>query len=403
MLLALCLLLSGWGQLLFFSCGPALPAMFRRKALRLSALPAPRPLPPVAVMVPVTGRNDDTEAALRSLLEQDYPSLTVYLAVCGAADPARAPVLELAARYAHARFVDAPAAVRSGQKNQNLLSCLEAVAPHTAVYVFCDADHRAKPDFIRKLVHPILLGRADCCAGYRRSRLYTKEATTVAFHAINRFMLFLQSLPVFTQPWGGATAVRAAIFNTLDIAGLWRRTVVDDSSLAGLLGKKGIPVLFRPDALLESSARSVTRKNLDEWLFRQLFYPRFYTFGVWLFIGFCLIWFAAVCAACLHVFFRAAYAADVPRLPLLGALVFACGLALFQECLRRRVAPDCRRGLWLRGLTTAIRAVYGNYLRSVSGRSMVWRGIRYILGADGRVLTVERKGSADHRYGEQAS
>jgi cellulose synthase/poly-beta-1,6-N-acetylglucosamine synthase-like glycosyltransferase len=392
--LALCLLIAAWAQAALLYCGLCLDTKRLHKAFRLSALPAPRPLPPVAVMIPVTGYNHDTEAALRSLLEQDYPNLTVCLAVCGITDPAYAPASELSARYAHARLVHAPEAVRSGQKNQNLLSCLEAVDPDTAVYVFCDANHRAEPDFIRKLVHPILLDQADFCTGYRRSRLYTTEPPTTAFHAINRFMLFLQSLPFFTQPWGGATAARAAAFKRLDVAGLWRRTVVDDSALAGLLGKKGIPVLFCPDALLESSARSVTRKTLDEWLFRQLFYPRVYTFGAWLLIGFCLTWFAAACAACPYVLVLVVRG-GVSFPMQAAALLVLCGQILLQELLRRRVAADCPRSAWLKGLAVATAALFGNYARTVTGRSVVWRGIRYVLGGDGRVLGVKRAGNEE--------
>jgi cellulose synthase/poly-beta-1,6-N-acetylglucosamine synthase-like glycosyltransferase len=388
--LALCLLSSAWALTALLYCGLGLDTKCLHKAFRLSALPAPLPLPPVAVMIPVTGRSDDTKAALHSLLEQDYPSLTVYLAVCGAADPAYAPARELTARYAHARLVDAPQAVRSGQKNQNLLSCLEAVDPGTAVYVFCDANHRAEPDFVRKLVHPVLLGKADFCTGYRRSRLYTAKPAATAFHAINRFMLFLQSLPFFTQPWGGATAARASEFKRLDVAGLWRRTVVDDSSLAGLLGKRGIPVLFCPDALLESAARSMTRETLDEWLFRQLFYPRLYTFGAWLLIGFCLVWFAAACAACPYILLLV-LRGGVPFPMLAAALLVLCGQVLLQELLRRRIAADCPRTAWLKGLALAVTALYGNYVRTVAAGSMEWRGIRYALGADGRVLGVERE------------
>ncbi|MDR2124099.1 MAG: glycosyltransferase [Desulfovibrio sp.] len=394
MTLTLCLLIAAWMLTALLYCGLGLDTERLHKAFRLAGLPAPGPLPPAAVMIPVTGRDNATETALRSLLEQDYPNLTVYLAVYGTADPAHALISALSSRYAHARLVHAPEAVRSGQKNQNLLSCLETVAPDTAVYVFCDANHRAKPDFVRRLVHPILLGQADFCTGYRRSRLCTTEPAATAFHAVNRFMLFLQSLPFFTQPWGGATAARATAFKRLDVAGLWRRTVVDDSSLAGLLGKKGIPVLFCPDALLESSARSVTREALDEWLYRQLFYPRVYTFGAWLLIGFCLVWFAAACAACPYILFQAARGGGVPFLMQAAALLVLCGQILLQELLRRRIAADCPRSAWLKGLALAATALFRNYARTVAGRSIVWRGIRYVLGADGRVLGVERKGDA---------
>jgi hypothetical protein len=342
------------------------------------------------------------EEALHSLLRQDYPLLRVYLATHGRNDPARELARELAAAHPHVRHVEAGPAETCGQKNRNLLACLDVLEPNTAVYVFCDAGHRAKPNFVRELVRPILQGRAAFCTGYRRTRLCAREVWTVAFHVLNRLMGLLESLPFFTQPWGGATAAKAEAFRSLAVPELWRRTVVDDCSLAGLLRKHRSPALYRPTALLDSPVPSMTRLELDSWFFRQLAYPKFYTFGPWLLIGSVLSWFALVL---LPAFAFAAHAlaaacavgaggtgGDV--LPLWvdsAACAYLASLLILQELLRRRIAAACSKRVWLGGLAAALWTTYTNYARTVPARRLTWRGLRYSLTSDGRVLEVGRE------------
>ncbi len=376
-----------------------------------------RPLPPgdpkeaqplpVALIIPMAGRGPDMEEALDSLLKQDYPLLRVYLTTHGEKDPARELARELAARHPRVRHVEAGPAEHCGQKNKNLLDSLDAVEPDTAVYVFCDANHRAGPDFVRELVRPILQGRADFCTGYRRTRLCGGGVYAAACHALNRLMLLLESLPVFTQPWGGATAVSAAAFRDLDVRGLWSRTVVDDCSLAGLLKRRGVPVLFRPTALLDTPVRSTAKEKLEAWYFRQLAYPKFYTFGPWLLIGIVPLWVGAALAVAASIaavgLFDAfagglsgGLAADAggflapSRLPQLTAFAYLFGLLVLQGLLRRRIAPSCSRGVWLAGLLFALWTTLVTYAHTMPAREMVWHGLRYRLSADGRVLDVER-------------
>lgn len=369
--------------------------------------PLPGPLPHVAMIVPLSladaAASPGLETALRSLIEQEYPDFSVCLATHGNDDPttgpATGPAAELAAKlaaaYARVRHVEAGEAAGCSQKNRNLLDALDHVHPGAAVYVFCDASHRAEPGFLRALIAPIIRGRARFSSGYRLSRLNDHAPATVAFHAINRLLLLLQGIPFLTQPWGGALAADAAAFRELGVRELWARTVVDDSSLAGLLARGKERVVFAPAALVRSEAKNVTPAALGAWWLRQLQYPKFYTPLPWLGIGALLAWFGLTLSASLAVLLSSLVFA-VPGIAVPGITLAAAahvGLAaLCQELLRRRIAPSCSRREWLAGLGLAAAASYAGYARAAVKRDIVWRGVRYVLDREGRVLSVEKTG-----------
>lgn len=355
------------------------------------AAPEPTPPPLVSLIIPCAGRSEAMETALHSLLQQNYPSLAVLLVTHGHTDPARQLALELAAQYPHARHVEARAAEGCGQKNRNMLDALAETDPETAVYAFCDANHLAKPDFVRRLAEPIIRGREKICAGYRQTRLLCFAPATVACHFLVWHLGLFQSLPWFTQPWGGAFAADARTFRELDVAGLWSRTVVDDVSLAGLLMRKGLRVSYRSGAMLDSPLGDMSETRLNDWFFRQLFYPKFYTFSVWLLLGAALAWFAATALGGLGLML-AWIAGAGPAFPfaLLAPAYFALPLVL-RETLRRRLAPDCPPRAWRQGVGMAARALVSCFCRTVFSRLLVWRGIRYHLTPDGTVDRVERE------------
>ena len=352
--------------------------------------PEPRPAPLVSLIIPCAGRSGAMETALHSLLQQDYPSLAVLLVTHGSADPARQLALELAARYPHARHVEARAAEGCGQKNRNMLDALAEAAPETAIYAFCDANHMAKPDFVRCLAEPILRGREQFCAGYRRTRPLCFAPATVACHFLVWHLGLFQGLPWFTQPWGGAFAAEARTFRELGVVELWSRTVVDDVSLAGLLMRRGLRVKYCPGATLDSPLGEMSETRLNDWFFRQLFYPKFYTLSVWLLLGTALAWFAATALGGLGL--TIAWGAGAgPAFPFaLLALAHLASPSALRGVLRRRIAPDCPPAVWRQGVALAARTLAVCFCRTVFSRVLVWRGIRYHLAPDGKVERVER-------------
>ena len=354
------------------------------------AAPEARPFPLVSLIIPCAGASKEMEAALRSLLQQDYPSLAVLLVTHGPADPARQLALKLTAQYPQARHVEARAAEGCGQKNRNLLDALAEADPKTAVYAFCDANHMAKPDFVRRLAEPILQGREKFCSGYRQTRLLSSEPAAVAYHFLVWHLGLFQSLSWFTQPWGGALAAEASAFRDLGVAGLWSRTVVDDVSLAGLLMRKDLRVRYCPGAILDSPVGEMSETRLRDWFFRQLFYPKFYTFAIWLLLGAGLAWFAATALAGLGLI--TAWAAGAgPAFPFAAlALAHLALPSALRGVPRRRIAPDCPPAIWRQGVALATRTLVSCFCQTIFSRCLVWRGIRYHLTSDGEVTRVER-------------
>src|SRR5439155_13015403 len=137
-----------------------------------------------------------------------------------AASPAAGPHVALvAAGYSDGR----------GEKVNNLLRGVEAVAPQTEVLVFADADARPKADWLRSLVAPLADPGVTVSTGFRwylpgdtfASRLRAAWDTSIA--------TMLGDHDRSNIAWGGSMAVRAEEFRRLRVAeAYWARTASDD-------------------------------------------------------------------------------------------------------------------------------------------------------------------------------
>ncbi len=120
---------------------------YRRSGARRLAV-----FPPVSVLRPLAGAQDNTEANLRSLFSQDYPGFEVLLSVHEATDPAAA-----IARRVMAEFPGIPSrlivAGVSPQPNAKVWS-LRALEGHAAneILVMSDSDIQHEPDCLATVV-----------------------------------------------------------------------------------------------------------------------------------------------------------------------------------------------------------------------------------------------------------
>ena len=123
--------------------------------------------PSVGLIIPAAGTHPDMENSIRSLLSQSY-SGTVEPVIVTATD--EEPAADLARRlqkdFPALRHVIAGEAEGCGQKNHNSLAGVKALGKDVEIYAFCDSTHEASPDFLRRLVSPIALGRAEFTTGY---------------------------------------------------------------------------------------------------------------------------------------------------------------------------------------------------------------------------------------------
>ena len=125
--------------------------------VRFRRRPSPRPgmLPAVTVLKPLCGAHSDLYESLRSLCEQDYPTVQVLFGVRDAADPAVEIVHRLIDEYRdrHLKLVINERETSVNPKVSNLVN-LYASAEHD-VLVIADSDIKVGRDYLRTVVAPL--------------------------------------------------------------------------------------------------------------------------------------------------------------------------------------------------------------------------------------------------------
>ncbi|GAB7079475.1 hypothetical protein JCM14635_11480 [Megalodesulfovibrio paquesii] len=340
--------------------------------------------PPRAVLIiPMTGASATMDAALQTLVRQEYPGHEVILVTQQEADPATAVARQLAATHAHVRHVLAGDAVRCGQKTHNQLAALATVPDEVQLFAFCDASHLAQPNFLAALLEPLLCQKARVATGYHVVLPHDARPGTLGQALVVLALHALQAIPGVRQPWGGALAMTRAAFDDLQVAALWGTNVVDDVSLAGRLAARGEHPAFAPAACLVTPlAQSVS--GWCAWLTRQLAYPRFIMFGTWLGIGVGLFalsgLFLAITAAA--VGFPAGLVPVAWGLPATSAVVL---LLLVLRQLATLLPERPALVPWLCAGAMTLPLASWCVVQSARSRVMRWRHRAYVVGPGGRV------------------
>jgi ceramide glucosyltransferase len=244
--------------------------------------------PSAAVIIPVKGLDAGLETNLTRYLEQGYPGCQIIFVVASERDPAhdwlRARLNQLADQQAN---IGPRASLRvagysdvRGEKVNNLLAGISAVAAGTGVLVFADADARPSPDWLRCLVAPLADPAVTVSTGFRwylpgqgfvsrlRSAWDTSIATLLGDHNHN-------------FAWGGSIAMRADEFARLRVAErYWARTVSDDYALTRAVREAGGKIRFEPRCLIASREESSFGDFLN-WANRQIIITRVYMPRLW--------------------------------------------------------------------------------------------------------------------------
>jgi ceramide glucosyltransferase len=124
---------------------------------RLEALAVPvNSLPPVAILKPIHGMEEQLEQNLASFFEQDYPDFEIILGARDAKNPALEVAERVRARYPQVRS----RVVLSGPPtwpNAKVFSLQKMIATtNRSYFVISDSDVRVAPDFLRNTIPPLL-------------------------------------------------------------------------------------------------------------------------------------------------------------------------------------------------------------------------------------------------------
>ncbi|MGH9448629.1 MAG: glycosyltransferase, partial [Terriglobia bacterium] len=195
--------------------------------------------PAAAVIIPCKGIDEDLIGNTESFMSQDYDPYQLILVVASEEEAAHDYLSEIIGKTRRTgggqphptSLIVAGYSETNGEKVNNLLAGVCAVAPEVEVLVFADIDARPGKDWLRALVSPLHDSGVTLSSGYRwylpsaslgsrlRAAWDASIATMMGEHEHN-------------FAWGGSMAIRRADFNRLQVAErYWRGTVSDDYAI----------------------------------------------------------------------------------------------------------------------------------------------------------------------------
>ena len=359
--------------------------------------------PSAAVIIPVKGVDEGVEGNLARYVSQEYPHYQVIFVVASERDPAHALVHSLLSNVEVNRNRDVRISLRvaghsneRGEKVNNLLASLSAVAAGTEVLVFADADARPASNWLRRLVAPLADPGVTVITGFRwylpgrgfvsrlRAAWDTSIATLLGDHNRN-------------FAWGGSMAIRSADFSRLEVARRhWARTVSDDYAMTRAVREAGGRIRFEPLCLIASREESSFPEFL-RWANRQIIITRVYMPHLWRLgltshLLYCGTMLAGLILLPLIPFPHGAVVAGI----LLGILALGLAKGRIRTIVARDLFPEEREALRRRGncywqLAPLVPWVmFFNFVVAGFTRRIEWRGTLYELPSRNEVRVLRR-------------
>jgi ceramide glucosyltransferase len=343
--------------------------------------------PRVALVVPLTGNSPEMEAALDSLLGQPYPNFEAVLITRAPEDPATPLVRALLARHPHSRHIVSGPAAGCSQKNHNILAGVGALDDAVEILVFCDSTHRARPNFLRELIYPLVTGAASLTSGFHRIIPGDAGVPTLGQLQTVLTLHLLHGFDLIALPWGGATALVRSAFHTYGVDGALKTNVLDDFPLGQRLLHFGIRTRPVAAAILETPLAGQTVTGWDTWLTRQLLYLKYCLPVVWL--GAALVVWVLGGPIILAVLAALGGLAGLVPPPLaLVSLGFLLTMTAMGAWCRTLVPQRVPLGPWLVAFYANIFMACRCYLKTWRTDTIAWRGISYRVTWGGRVRKI---------------
>lgn len=259
--LALCYSLTAW-----------LALLLRRPSVRRSDQPEPEQ-PPVTILKPLCGAEADLLECLRSFCQQDYPRFQIVFGVRDTTDPAVAVVQSLQGEFPHLDLVIATNAPHSGssRKVSNLINMMP-LARHEYL-VIADSDVRVAPDYLAKVVPPLLDSRVGIVTCPYLGRPRPGLWSLVASVFVNEwFMPSARIAALFGSrafAFGATIAIRREVLTAIGGFAVIANQLADDYRLGELTRRVGLRTVLSEvvveTCMAERSLGELVRHEL-RWL-----------------------------------------------------------------------------------------------------------------------------------------
>jgi ceramide glucosyltransferase len=379
---------------------------YARKRLSMPIFRIPDHLRRVTLFAPCKGRDLDLERNLQALFCQDYDNYEVVFIVEQAQDEAVPVIRRVAARYTHitSHLVVAGLAAKTGQKVHNLQVATGLHGRESDVLAFVDSDAQPRAEWLRMLVARLAESTSSVGAvtGYRWFMPERDTMSNLFLYVANRSAAGALGGHRLNLVWGGSWAIQRKVFDECSIREAWEGTLSDDLMVTRVLRRHGLHAVYAPKCLAASPI-DMNWGQAVEFLRRQYFMGRHYAAGHWwlaLLVTLSTqlaLWTSLACGLWLSTFRPSGWAWLA-----WWTAATAYGLTVYRGWMREDVAARRFAGLprpsrsagWARLVSLFCGPFFGPLiclcqLGSSFSRCVTWRGVRYWMGAEGRIGRVE--------------
>jgi ceramide glucosyltransferase len=344
----------------------------------------PDRFPPVSLLKPIKGLEENLEVCLRSFFEQDYPGAIEIVFASAYRDDAGVQVARRVAKdypLVRARFVMTDENWGLNPKVSNLQGALAAAAHDLVLQT--DANVFAPPSYLRDIVSELIHEKASllsslvCGIGERSVGAALENLQLTAYVAPG----CCAALKIVNIPCviGKSILVRKSELRSLGGLSLVKDSLAEDFLLGRHFENNGRKVLL--------SATPILNVNVDIPIERSLArHARWFKMRAVIHTpGFTADFFANPIAVALLTLISASFDHDLMLLT--GALVaFKTALDGVMVRVIRGVPMKLQHLIWVPVKDTLM---FGVWLYAIFSRSVYWRGIRFRIGSDSQLLPDE--------------
>ena len=344
--------------------------------------------PRVSILIPVRGVDEGLKENLEAVLDQEYPSFDVTVISDDEDDEALVELSDLISSCGIRVAITEQIQGQSG-KISKLIGGVSTLPDETEVIVFADSDARPGRNWHRSLVNALDDESIGASTGYR---WFLPSSPSIATEIRASWNASVASVlgpdPKKNFCWGGSTAMKREVFESLDIASRWRGALSDDYVVMRAIREAGLGIAFVPFAMT-ASIENCDFRGLMEFTTRQMKITRVYAPSFWIPA---LIGSAVHCITVLWGIAILLFSSD-DTMRIVSALTLSIvwGLSVGKAALRvtamtiampehsERLARQRKWQMVLWAVTPFI-FLY-NCVAAIFSREVVWRGIRYRMVA----------------------
>jgi hypothetical protein len=269
----------------------------------------------------------------------------------------------------------------SSEKIANLLAGVRAAREECEVLAFADSDGRVGRGWLRSLVEPLSEVGVGAVTGYRWHVPDTGGFWPLVRSGWDAVIAGRFGAQPCDFAWGGATAVRRAVFLRCRVPEYWEGAVSDDYRLSDAVDRGGLEIRFAPGALVAGSDGTTGREFLG-WIRRQMILTRVHRPRLW---GMALAAHVIYCAATVSCLVAAGQGRWIGAVVL--AAIWALGMkkGAARAKLARRAMPGheawFRKHGWAHAWLVPLVTWLWMYSLAAAAfsRTIEWRGRRYRL------------------------